>query len=204
MLTRAIAGTLILAASASLASAQRPAEAASDAASAASAPSHYYRSLAFGAATSIAAHELGHLAVSLSTGSHPTFGFDKLRPTIYSGISLRDNPREQFWFSSAGLIVQSVIDESILDVPHHRGSAFERGLLGGGIGTTLFYLTIGRTGSVSDVDYIARTGVMNKTEITLLYGTIAALHTWRISRDSAYAHFFAGPTANGFVVGVRR
>jgi hypothetical protein len=196
---------LILAASASLASAQLPAEAASEAASAAtSAPSHYYRSLAFGAATSIAAHELGHLAASLSTDSHPTFGFDKLRPTIYSGISLRDNPREQFWFSSAGLIVQSVMDESILDLPHHRGSAFERGLLGGGIGTTLFYLTIGRTGSVSDVDYIARTGVMSKTEITLLYGTIAALHTWRISRDSAYAHFFVAPAAHGFVVGVQR
>ena len=53
--------------------------------------------------------------------------------------------------------MQSVIDEAILDIPHRRGSAFERGLLAGGIGTTLFYLTIGRRGSVSDVDFIART-----------------------------------------------
>ena len=57
-------------------------------------------------------------------------------------------------FSAAGLTVQNLLDEVILDVPHNRGSAFERGLLGGGIGTTLFYLTIGRTGTVSDVEFI--------------------------------------------------
>ena len=53
--------------------------------------------------------------------------------------------------------MQTLIDEAILDIPHRRGAAFERGILGGGIGTTVFYLTIGRRGSVSDVDFIART-----------------------------------------------
>ena len=33
----------------------------------------------------------------------------------------------------------------------------------------MFYLTIGRTGSVSDVDFMARTRVLNKTQITLIY-----------------------------------
>ena len=77
--------------------------------------------------------------------------------------------------------MQSVLDEAILDIPHHRGSAFERGLLGGGIGTTLFYLTIGRRGSVSDIDFIARTHAMTQdADDTLLFGGIAALHTFRI------------------------
>src|SRR6185312_5916258 len=60
----------------------------------------------------------------------------------------------------------------------------------GGIGTTIFYLTIGRTGSVSDIDYIARTHAMTKTQATLLYGAIAGSHIWRMSRDSHYADFF--------------
>ena len=79
--------------------------------------------------------------------------------------------------------MQSLLDEGILDVPHSRGSAFERGLLGGGIGTTLFYLTIGRRGSVSDVDFMARTHVLTTTQVTLLFGSVAALHILRMSRE---------------------
>jgi hypothetical protein len=93
--------------------------------------------------------------------------------------------------------VQSLIDEGILDIPHSRGGAFERGMLGGGIGTTLFYLTIGRRGSVSDVDFMARTHALSATQITLIFGSIAALHTIRISRDPHYANFFARPRADG-------
>ncbi len=162
---------------------------------------HYKRTLALGAGTSILLHELGHISTSIALGHHPTFGFDKLRPTVYSGIDSRVDPHDQFLFSAAGLTVQSVLDEAILDIPHARGSAFERGLLAGGIGTTLFYLTIGRTGSVSDVDFMARTHAMTKTQITLLYGGIAAMHTWRISRDPHYANFFARATMSGAEVG---
>ena len=165
---------------------------------------HYARNFAFGVATSILLHEMGHIGTSIAEGAHPTFGFDRLRPTVFSGINSRREPRKQFWFSSAGLNVQTILDEAILDVPHHRGAAFERGLLAGGIGTTVFYLTIGRTGSVSDVDFMARTHVMTKTEVTLLYGTIAAVQTWRICRNPAYAHFFAAPSARGLLVGYRR
>lgn len=165
---------------------------------------HYVRNFGFGVAASLLAHELGHIGTSIAEGARPSFGFDNLRPTVYSGISVQLQPRKQFWFSSAGLDVQSLIDEAILDIPHDRGSAFERGVLAGGIGTTVFYLTIGRTGSVSDIDFIARTHVMTKTEATLLYGTIAATHVWRISRNPAYAHFFAAPAAHGLVVGYSR
>jgi len=158
---------------------------------------HYIRSLALGAISSILLHEAGHISTAIALGHRPTFGFDKLRPTVYSGINSHSKPHEQFLFSAAGLTVQSVIDEAILDVPHARGSAFERGMIGGGIGTTLFYLTIGRTGSVSDVDFMARTRAMTKTQITLLFGSIAAVHTWRVSRDPHYANFFVRPAPGG-------
>jgi hypothetical protein len=162
---------------------------------------HYVRTFALGAATSVLLHEMGHVGMSVAEGARPSFGFVDARPTIFSGINSHQQPRKQFFFSAAGLSVQTLIDEGILDIPHARGSAFERGMIAGGIGTTVFYLTIGRWGSVSDVDFMARTHVMTKTEITLLFGSIATLHTWRISRNPAYANFFAAPTSHGFVVG---
>jgi hypothetical protein len=158
---------------------------------------NYWKKFAVGFTTSILLHEAGHILTSIAVGGHPSFGFDELRPTVYSGIDSHTEPHKQFLFSVAGLTVQSLIDEGILDIPHSRGSAFERGMLGGGIGTTLFYLTIGRRGSVSDVDFIARTHAMNKTQVTLLFGSIAALHTIRISRDKHYANFFARPRDDG-------
>lgn len=161
----------------------------------------YWRRFGAGVATSILLHETAHIATAISTGAHPTFGFDTFRPTVFSGIDSHRYPRRQFWFSSAGLNIQSLLDESILDIPHHRGSAFERGLLGGGIGTTVFYLTIGRTGTVSDVDFMARTHVLTKTQVTLIYGAVAAMHTWRISRNPAYANFFARPSVRGLDLG---
>ncbi len=157
----------------------------------------YWRRFGEGAITSILLHEAAHVATSLALGAHPSFGFDELRPTIYSGIDSRIEPHKQFLFSAAGLTMQTLIDEGILDIPHSRGSAFERGVLGGGIGTTIFYLTIGRTGSVSDVDFMARTHALTKTQVTLIFGSIAALHSIRIARDPAYANFFARPAADG-------
>jgi len=159
---------------------------------------NYWPKFSLGATTSILLHEAAHIAVAFAVGGNgPSFGFDKLRPTVYSGIDSHREPHKQYLFSVAGLTMQSLIDESILDIPHRRGSAFERGMLGGGIGTTLFYLTIGRTGSVSDIDYIARVHGMTKTQATLVFGGVAALHTLRISRDPHYANFFARPRADG-------
>jgi hypothetical protein len=163
--------------------------------------SAYWRRFGEGAITSILLHEAAHIATSIAVGGRPTFGFDKLRPTIYSGINSHLEPHKQFLFSAAGLTMQSLIDEGILDIPHSRGGAFERGVLGGGIGTTLFYLTIGRTGSVSDVDFMARTHALTKTQITLIFGGLAAMHTIRIARDPAYANFFARQSADGRVQG---
>ncbi len=56
---------------------------------------------------------------------------------------------------------------------------------------------------MSDVDFMARTHVLNKTEITLIYGSVAASHIWRISRDPAYAHFFLVPARDGLNAGFR-
>ena len=164
----------------------------------------FWRDFSLGSATSLMAHELAHIGVALALGRHPTFGFDELRPTIYSGINSHVEPHKQFLFSAAGLTAQSVIDEAILDIPHWRGAAFERGVLAGGIGTTVFYLTIGRWGSVSDVDFMARTHALTKTQITIIYGGVAALHTLRIWRDSHYDGFFVAPRQSGAVdVGLR-
>ena len=117
---------------------------------------NYWRKFGLGVSTSILLHEAGHVLTSIAVGGRPSFGFDTCRPTIYSGLNSHIEPHKQFLFSVAGLTVQNVLDEAILDIPHERGSAFERGILGGGLGTTIFYLTIGRRGSVSDIDFIAK------------------------------------------------
>ena len=153
-----------------------------------------------GFGTSILAHEGAHIAAAYAVGGRPTFGLDAGRPTVYSGIDARREPGRQFVFSSAGLTVQSLLDETILDAPHPPSTSsgpFERGVLAGGIATALFYVTIGRNGSVSDVAYMARTSSLSKTSITLIYGGTALLHAWRIRRSNRYAHFFARPDPRG-------
>lgn len=149
------------------------------------------------------AHEAAHVTTALVLGGRPSPGFDKGRPAVYSGFDAAREPRKQFLFSSMGLNVQALLDEAILDIPHSRSSAFERGVLASGITTALFYITIGRTASVSDVDFMARTSSLSKTEISLIYGGITALHAVRISRDGRYANFFARPEPEcGLRVGV--
>src|SRR6185312_580625 len=81
---------------------------------------HYASILVLGATTSIALHELAHITTAVALGGHPTFGFNELRPTIYSGINVYTDPHKQFLFSSAGLDVQNLLDEAILDIPHSR------------------------------------------------------------------------------------
>ncbi|HET7584202.1 MAG TPA: hypothetical protein VFK13_04805 [Gemmatimonadaceae bacterium] len=157
-----------------------------------------------GVATSLLAHEGGHLLSSVAVGAHPRIGFDKSRPTVYSGINGTLDPGKQLVFSSSGMIVQLLLNEAILDIPHARGSAFERGVLAGGIGTVLFYATLGRNDEVSDVTWIARTSSLNRTQVALLFGSLAAIQTVRIHLDDHYAHFFAFPTATGgAALGVR-
>lgn len=105
------------------------------------APSHWRR-FAAGFAASILFHESAHIATAVALGAHPTFGFDKMRPTVFSGLDFHTNPHQQFLFSAAGLTAQTVLDELLLDVPQGPAGPFERGVLAGGLGTTLFYLTI--------------------------------------------------------------
>jgi hypothetical protein len=154
---------------------------------------------ATGFASSILAHEGAHIAAAFAVGGRPSFGFNMGRPTIYSGIDATLEPRKQFVFSSAGLTAQSLIDEGILDAPHRsaRAGAFERGMLAGGIATSFFYVSIGRTGSVSDVDFMARTSNLNKASITAIFGGLALVQGWRITHDSRYANFFARPDPYG-------
>lgn len=160
---------------------------------------HFYPRLAGGIAASILLHESAHFASSFLMGFHPRLGIDKGRPTVFSGIDELNDPRHQFIFSAAGLTVQDLLDEMILDFPHRRGGAFERGLLAGGIGTTLFYVTLGRNARVSDISVMARTSSLSKGQLSLIFGSVAALHTIRITRDHHYAHFFAAPSDRGGV-----
>lgn len=164
---------------------------------------NYWRLFALGFAGSIMAHETAHVLMSYAVGAHPYFGLDHGRPTVYSGIDSRLHPTRQFLFSAAGLTTQALLNEAILDIPHSRGGAIERGILAGGIGTTLFYITIGRNASVSDISYMARTSSLSKTQVSLIFGGVSAIHAWRVSRDPRYSHFFASPTENGMVAGFR-
>ena len=166
----------------------------------ASSSARWWSLFATGFASSILAHEGAHVVAAYAVGGRPSFGLNEGRPTIYSGIDATLEPQKQFVFSSAGLTVQSVIDEGILDTPHHSNrpaGAFERGMLAGGIATSLFYVTIGRTGSVSDVEFMARTSRLNKAAITAIYGGLATVHIWRIGHDSRYADFFVRPDSRG-------
>jgi hypothetical protein len=162
-----------------------------------------WKRFAAGFATSILAHEGGHVAAALLQGATPTFGLDRGRPTIFSGIDPEKYPHRQFAFSSAGLDVQAILDEGILDDPSHGGGAFQRGVLAGGIATTAFYLTIGRNGSVSDIAFMRRTSGLTSTQIALIYGGVALMHVVRIARDGRFADFFVRPgNPAGLRVGV--
>ena len=163
----------------------------------------YWKRFAIGAGVSLLAHESAHILTSLALGFHPHVGLDHGRPTVFSGIDSQKYPHKQFLFSAAGLTTQGLIDEVILDIPHSRGGAIERGILAGGIGTTLFYITIGRNGSVSDMSFMARTSSLSKTQLSLIFGGFSAIHALRISRDPAYSHFFVRPTDNGLGVGFK-
>jgi hypothetical protein len=167
---------------------------------------HYKLRFALGFVSSILAHESGHVVASYAVGGHPSFGFDHGRPTIYSGIDSDLEPHKQFVFSSAGLTVQTLLDETLLDVPHAKGSVagpFERGLLAGGLGTVLFYITLGRNGTVSDVSFMSRTSSLSKNQISLIFGGIGLLQAVRIHLKDRYAHFFSVPDDTGrFRIGV--
>lgn len=156
-------------------------------------PRHYWRNFATGFISSILLHEAGHVVTAYAVGGHPYLGFDKGRPTIYSGIDASVDPHKQFLFSSAGLNVQAVLDEGVLDVPHPKGSAFERGLLAGGIATAYFYATLGRSASNSDITFMARTSSLSKTQASLIYAGLATVHVLRIAHDHRYANFFMRP-----------
>ncbi|HEV7704477.1 MAG TPA: hypothetical protein VGO46_09295 [Gemmatimonadaceae bacterium] len=204
MRLRSILATAVLASAAVLAARPLRAQAApADTAPHAIAPTpqpHYKLRFAAGFISSILAHESGHIIASYAVGGHPSFGFNRWRPTIYSGIDSRLDPHKQFIFSSAGLTVQTLLDETILDVPHAKGSIagpFERGLLAGGLGTVLFYITLGRNGSVSDVSFMSRTSSLSKTQISFIYGSIAVMHAVRIHVKDRYAHFFSAPDDTG-------
>ncbi len=164
-------------------------------------PENYWRRFAIGFGASILAHETAHILTSIAVGAHPYIAFDKGRPTVFSGIDSNRHPHKQFIFSAAGLTTQALINELILDISHSRGGAIERGILAGGIGTTLFYITLGRNGSVSDIAVMARTSSLSKTQLSLIFGGVSAIHAWRISRDPRYDHFFVRPAENGAAVG---
>ncbi|HEY7899486.1 MAG TPA: hypothetical protein VIC03_13825 [Gemmatimonadaceae bacterium] len=137
--------------------------------------------------------------MSYALGARPTFGFEDGKPTVFSGIDASRDPHKQFLFSSAGLDVQAIMDEAILDLPHHRGSLFERGILAGGIATAYFYATIGRNARNSDITYIAQTSSLSRTEASLIYAGLATIQTIRIAHDGHYANFFVRPSTRGGV-----
>jgi hypothetical protein len=153
-----------------------------------------------GGAASILAHEAGHLVAAATLGGTPSIGFDQGRPVVYSGIRAGAHPDRQFAFSASGMTVQLAVNELILLWPHAQGEpagAFERGVLAGGIGTVLFYFTLGRNASVSDVDQMARYSGVSKWALTAIFGGVAASEMVRIGLNDRYGpHFFVLPGAD--------
>jgi hypothetical protein len=62
---------------------------------------NYRARLALGFVASIAAHESAHFIASWSVGARPSVGFDRGRPTVYSGIVEAQDPHKQLLFSAA-------------------------------------------------------------------------------------------------------
>lgn len=141
--------------------------------------------------------------MAIALGGRPHLGLENGKPTVYSGIDATLEPHKQFLFSSAGLNVQAIMDEAILDIPHHRGSSFERGILAGGVATAYFYATIGRNAGNSDITYMARTSSLSRTQASLIYAGLATIQSFRIAHGGHYANFFMRPSPSGAIsVGV--
>jgi hypothetical protein len=162
----------------------------------------YWPRLALGFGVSLLAHESAHIVTAMLLGAHPYVGFDKGRPTIYSGIDSEREPHKQFIFSASGLTTQDLINELILDIPHAKGSPLERGILAGGIATTIFYISVGRNGAVSDIAFMSRTSSLSKNQLSLIFGGVSAVQAWRITLDPRYDHFFLRPAGNGMAFGL--
>lgn len=156
--------------------------------------------LALGFATSIAAHEAAHFATALALGARPYVGVTKGRPTVYSGIDPDLEPDKQAAFSGAGLIAQMLIDEALLDVPGATRSTYARGVLAGGIATSLFYITLGRNGAVSDVELTARYSSLSKDQVTLVLGGVALMHAARLSLRGRELQVAALPGREGTLI----
>lgn len=156
-----------------------------------------------GGVSSILAHEAGHVVSSAMLGGSPSLGFDQGRPVIYSGIPSGTHPDRSFVFSASGMTVQLALNEVILAWPRMRGArggAFERGVLAGGIGTVLFYFTVGRNAAVSDVAQMARHSGLSKWTLTAIFGGVAASEVLRIALSDRYGpHFFVMPGREGAV-----
>jgi len=163
-------------------------------------PRRAWRQVALGFAASIAAHEAAHIATSYAVGAHPHFGLTKGRPTVYSGIDPDVDPDKQAAFSSAGLIVQSLLGETLLDVPRATRSPFARGMVLGGVATSLFYITLGRNGAVSDVNLTARYSSLSKDQVTLVVGGVALVHAARLSARGHELRVAALPGRDGRLV----
>ena len=159
---------------------------------------------AAGVATSLLAHEAAHFTASILVGATPGLRFDRWRPVVESGIDEARNPAKQFVFSSGGMTVQLLLNEILLDVPHGPGPAgeFERGILAAGVGTVLFYFTVGRTSQIGDVWHMAQTSGLSTWTLTAIFGGVAATQVVRIVLRDRYMPFFAFPTpAGGLAVG---
>ena len=54
---------------------------------------------------------------------------------------------------------------------------------------------------MSDINYMAQTSSLSKTQVSLIFGGISAIQAWRISRKPRYRHFLATATGDGAAAG---
>jgi len=150
-----------------------------------------------GAVSSVLVHEAGHVTAAAVLGGSPSVGFDHARPVIYSGLDAALDPHAQFVFSASGMSVQLLLNEVLLAWPDEAGELagpFERGVLAGGIGTVVFYFTVGRNASVSDVQQMAQYSGLSKWTLAGIFGGVAVAEALRmVTRERYGPHFFVMP-----------
>ena len=121
---------------------------------------------------------------------------DSGRPVIRSGIDPNADPAGPFAFSAAGMGTQLPINEVVFLLPHRapRASAFEYGLMAGGIGTVAFYLSVGRSSEVGDVQQMVQHSGLSTWGVTAIFGGVALAEIVRLALSKRYLNFFATPT----------
>lgn len=133
---------------------------------------------ALGFASSLAAHEAGHIVVAKSKGSNVSYdGLSIVYP------SAKFSRADHLQVASAGFQTQWMLDELVLhdrDEPRRKPGNFGAGVVCAQIGTTLAYLTVLKNHSRGDIAGMSQATGMSNDRLVLLVAIPGILDAWRL------------------------